>query len=103
MACAGAGDRAADCRPPYPVRAGSRGADPAAGLRAELDDRTESISRKIRDAELRKIQYMAVVGDREQAAGEIALREHRKGDEGSFPVEAFIQRLDGEVKARAAR
>jgi threonyl-tRNA synthetase len=75
----------------------------AAGLRGELDDRTESISRKIRDAELRKIQYMAVVGDREQEAGEIALREHRKGDEGSFAVPAFIERLEGEVKARASR
>jgi threonyl-tRNA synthetase len=46
---------------------------------------------------------MAVVGDREQDAGEIALREHRKGDEGSFPVTAFIERLAGEVKARRAR
>jgi threonyl-tRNA synthetase len=75
----------------------------AAGLRGELDDRTESISRKIRDAELRKIQYMAVVGDREQESGEISLREHRKGDEGSFPVSAFIERLEGEVKARVPR
>ncbi len=40
----------------------------AAGLRAELDDRTESVGRKIRDAELRKIPYMLVVGDREQEA-----------------------------------
>src|SRR5262249_22594963 len=75
----------------------------AAGLRAELDDRSESISRKIRDGELRKIQYMAVVGDREQEAGEISLREHRKGDEGSFPVAVFVERLEGEVKARATR
>ena len=75
----------------------------ASGVRGEVDDRTESISRKIRDAELRKIQYMAVVGDREQDAGEISLREHRKGDDGSFPVEAFIERLEEEVKARASR
>jgi threonyl-tRNA synthetase len=46
---------------------------------------------------------MAVVGDREQDAGEIALREHRKGDEGSFGVDAFIERLEGEVKSRARR
>ena len=75
----------------------------AAGVRGELDDRTESVGRKIRDAELRKIPYMLVVGDREQEAGEVSLREHRKGDEGSVPVEAFIERLDGEVKARASR
>jgi threonyl-tRNA synthetase len=75
----------------------------ADGLRAELDDRTESVGRKIRDAELRKIQYMLVVGDREQEAGEVALREHRKGDAGSIAVDAFVERLNGEVKARAMR
>ncbi len=51
----------------------------AAGIRAELDDRTESMGRKIRDAELRKIPYMLVVGDRESEAGEVAVREHRAG------------------------
>ncbi len=73
----------------------------AAGLRAELDDRTESVARKIRDAELRKIPYMLVVGDREERADEVALREHRRGDEGSVGVDAFIARLDMEVKTRA--
>jgi threonyl-tRNA synthetase len=47
-------------------------------VRAELDDRTESVGRKIRDAELRKIPYMLVVGDREQEAGEVGVREHRR-------------------------
>ena len=75
----------------------------AQGLRAELDDRTESVGRKIRDAELRKIPYMLVVGDREQEAGEVALREHREGDAGSLGVDAFIERLNGEVRARAMR
>jgi threonyl-tRNA synthetase len=46
---------------------------------------------------------MAVVGDREHEAGQISLREHRKGDEGSLGVQAFIERLAGEVKARASR
>jgi threonyl-tRNA synthetase len=72
----------------------------AAGLRAEVDDRTESIARKIRDAELRKIAYMLVVGDREEEAEEVSVREHRRGDEGSIAVEAFIERLNGEVSAR---
>ena len=49
----------------------------AAGVRVELDDRTESVGRKIRDAELRKIPFMLVVGDREQEAGEVGVREHR--------------------------
>jgi threonyl-tRNA synthetase len=72
----------------------------AAGLRAELDDRTESVARKIRDAELRKIPYMLVVGDRERDAGEVALREHRRGDAGSVAIEAFIERLADEVETR---
>jgi threonyl-tRNA synthetase len=75
----------------------------AAGLRAELDDRTESIARKIRDAELRKIPYMLVVGDREQQTEEVSLREHRRGDAGSIAVEAFIDRLSEEARARRAR
>ncbi len=75
----------------------------AAGLRAELDDRTESIARKIRDAELRKIAYMLVVGDREQEAEEVSLREHRRGDAGSVAVQAFIDRLEQEVRSRRGR
>ena len=66
----GPGDRAADRRPPQPVRgAGRRG---AAGARCarRADERSESVARKIRDAELRKIPYMLVVGDREQETGE---------------------------------
>jgi threonyl-tRNA synthetase len=73
----------------------------AAGLRAEVDERTESVARKIRDAELRKIPYMLVVGDREQESDEVALREHRRGDAGSVAVGAFIERLDEEAKSRA--
>jgi threonyl-tRNA synthetase len=72
-----------------------------AGLRAELDDRTESIARKIRDAELRKIPYMCVVGDREQESDEVAIREHRHGDTGSQPVGDFIERLREQVESRS--
>ncbi|HEY0343025.1 MAG TPA: threonine--tRNA ligase [Solirubrobacteraceae bacterium] len=64
-----------------------------AGLRAELDDRTESVGRKIRDAELRKVPYMLVIGDREAEAGTVAVREHRRGDAGSVPVEEFVGQL----------
>ena len=48
-----------------------------AGVRAELDDRNESVGRKIREAELRKIPYMLVVGEREQGEGTVSVREHR--------------------------
>src|SRR4051812_6573771 len=71
-----------------------------AGLRAELDDRTESIGRKIREAELRKIPYMLVVGDREAEEGAVAVRRHGKGAEGSVPVADFVERLRGEAAER---
>jgi threonyl-tRNA synthetase len=72
-----------------------------AGARAELDERGESVARKIRDAELRKIPYMLVVGDREEAAGEVSLREHRQGDLGSGAVQDFIARLQEQVQTRS--
>ena len=72
-----------------------------AGLRAEADDRTESVGRKIRDAELRRIPYMLVVGDREQESESLSLREHRQGDTGSVDTADFIERLRAEVKSRA--
>jgi threonyl-tRNA synthetase len=73
----------------------------AAGLRAELDDRTESVGRKIRDAELRKIPYMLVVGDREAAGDEVSVRRHGAGDAGAETVQAFSGRLGDEVRRRA--
>jgi threonyl-tRNA synthetase len=71
-----------------------------AGLRVELDDRSESVGRKIRDAELRKVPYMLVVGDREQAAGEVALRRHTEGDLGTADVGEVLERLVGEASRR---
>jgi threonyl-tRNA synthetase len=68
-----------------------------AGLRAELDDRSESIGRKIRDAELRKVPYMLVVGEREQSAGSISVREHHGGDLGDLSLTEFTKRLDGQL------
>jgi threonyl-tRNA synthetase len=72
-----------------------------AGVRAELDDRTESVGRKIRDAELRKIPFMLVVGDREQETQQVAVREHRRGDEGSVPVDEFVARVAQLVESRS--
>jgi threonyl-tRNA synthetase len=65
----------------------------SAAVRAELDDRSESIGRKIRDAELQKIPYMLVVGEREASDGTVAVREHRRGDVGSMTVEELVQRM----------
>jgi threonyl-tRNA synthetase len=72
-----------------------------AGLRAEIDERTESVSRKIRDAELRKIPYMLVVGDREQERHEVSVRRHRQGDQGQVGVQDFLQRLRDQVNRRS--
>jgi threonyl-tRNA synthetase len=71
------------------------------GLRVELDDRDESVGRKIRDAELRKIPYMLVVGDREREAAEVGVREHRHGDRGTEPLAKLIGRLQKEAESRS--
>ncbi len=72
----------------------------AAGVRVELDDRGESVGRKIREAELRKIPNMLVVGDREAESDSVSLREHRGGDRGSVPVAELVETLLSEMRAR---
>jgi threonyl-tRNA synthetase len=74
----------------------------AGGLRPEVDERTESIGRKIREAELRKIPYMLVVGDREAEGGSVAVREHGRGDTGSEHVADLVARLAERSAHRAA-
>jgi threonyl-tRNA synthetase len=66
-------------------------------VRVGLDDRSESIGRKIREAELRKIPYMLVVGEREEGEGTVAVREHHGGDLGSEATAQFARRLHGEL------
>jgi threonyl-tRNA synthetase len=67
----------------------------SAGARIELDDRSESVGRKIREAELRKIPFMLVVGDREEGEKTVSVREHRGGDTGNVSVKDFGKRLLG--------
>ena len=55
----------------------------AEGMRVEVDDRTESVGKKIREGELQKVPYMLVVGDQEAADGTVAVRKHREGDLGT--------------------
>ncbi len=74
----------------------------AEGLRAEVDERPESMGRKVRDAELRKVPYMLVVGDREAQARAVGLREHRKGDAGAVALDDFVARLRAETAERSA-
>ena len=72
-----------------------------AAVRVEFDDRNESVGRKIREAELRKVPYMLVVGEREQSEGAISVREHRGGDIGSMTVKNFCERIEGELYSPA--
>jgi len=75
----------------------------AAGVRrVEVDERSESVGRKIRDAELRKVPYMLVVGDEEEASGRVAVRRHRVGDLGAMEAGEFAARVAGEARERSA-
>ena len=58
----------------------------AAGVRVALDERSESVGRKIRDAELAKVPYMLVVGDKEQEGAGVSVRRHGEGDLGLMPL-----------------
>src|SRR4051795_7162695 len=69
-------------------------------LRTEIDERSESIGKKVRDAELLKIPYMLVVGDAEQEAGSVAVRRHREGDVGEMALEDFGARAQREIADR---
>jgi threonyl-tRNA synthetase len=71
-----------------------------AGLRAEVDDRTESVGRKIRDAELRKIPYMLVIGDREAEQQAVSVRRHGQGDDGVVPVGDLVSMLQQQARER---
>ena len=72
----------------------------ASGLRVEVDDRTESVGRKIRDGELRKAPYMLILGDKELDAGNVSVRRHGEGDLGSLTVAEFAERASAEVSSR---
>ena len=75
----------------------------AAGLRIEIDERVEKIGYKIREAQLQKVPYMLVVGDREAADGTVAVRSRSAGDLGSRPVDTFIADALDEVRTKALR
>ena len=71
-----------------------------AGLRVRVDERSESVGKKIRDAELAKAPYMLVVGDRDEGAGAVSVRSHERGDVGSVALGEFVERLLEEAAER---
>jgi len=74
----------------------------AAGLRVELDDRQEKIGYKIREAQLQKVPYMLVAGDREAAEGTVSVRSRSGGDLGARAVSAFIADAGEEIRRKGA-
>jgi len=68
-----------------------------AGFRPRVDDRSESVGRKIRDAELSKAPYMLVVGDKEAEAGSVSVRHHGDGDLGAMPLDDLVARMGEEA------
>jgi threonyl-tRNA synthetase len=68
------------------------------GIRAELDERNEKIGYKIRDWETHKAPYMLILGEKEQSAGNISVRKHKKGDLGSLSLSDFIDNIKIEIK-----
>lgn len=73
----------------------------AVGVRCELDDRSEKIGFKIRSAQLEKIPYMIVVGDKDIEAGTISVRSRKNGDEGATTLDEFISRITVEIASKA--
>jgi threonyl-tRNA synthetase len=71
------------------------------GVRVEVDVRNEKIGYKIREAQLEKIPYMLVIGDKEMENAQVAVRSRKDGDLGAMPKEAFISRLIGEIDTKA--
>ena len=71
-----------------------------ADIRSEVDDRNEKIGKKIRDAEMLKVPYMLVVGEKEVNENKVAVRRHGKGDAGVKGVEEFIADAVEEIKGR---
>ena len=66
-----------------------------------LDDRSEKVNLKIREAQLQKIPYMLVVGEREAEAGTVAVRNRKHGDLGAKPLDQFLAEIQQLIDSKA--
>jgi len=73
----------------------------SAGIRATIDDRNEKVNLKIREAQLQKVPYMLVVGDREAQAGHVAVRNRKHGDLGAKPLDEFLTGIQKLIDSKA--
>ena len=71
-------------------------------IRALLDDRNETIGKKIRESEMTKVPYMMIIGEKEAAEDNVSLRKHHEGDLGSFSLEDVVVRLKSEIESSQA-
>ena len=67
-------------------------------IRVEFDERNEKVGYKIRDWETQKVPYMLILGEKEQNAENISVRQHKKGDLGSLSLSEFIDNIESEIK-----
>ncbi|MBS3901050.1 MAG: threonine--tRNA ligase [Dethiobacter sp.] len=72
----------------------------AAGVRVEADLRNEKVGYKIREAQLQKVPYMLVVGEKEEAAGTVAVRERTSGEAGTMKIEEFIAKIKLDIQEK---
>jgi threonyl-tRNA synthetase len=72
-----------------------------AGIRCTVDDRSEKVNLKIREAQLQKVPFMLVVGDREAENGTVSVRNRKHGDQGAKPVDEFLAHIHGRIQSRA--
>ena len=72
-----------------------------AGLRAEVDRRSERMNAKVRDAELYKVPYTVIVGDKEMEAGAVSFRSRKEGEQKGIAARVFVQHLQAHVTGRA--
>jgi threonyl-tRNA synthetase len=67
-------------------------------IRTIIDSRNEKIGKKIRDAEVKKVPYMLIIGEKEMAAQQVAVRKHGEGDQGVTDTDSFVQRIKDEIE-----
>ncbi|HEX3026219.1 MAG TPA: threonine--tRNA ligase, partial [Clostridia bacterium] len=72
-----------------------------AGIRTEIDDRNEKIGYRIREAQLEKMPYMLVAGDKEAESGTVSVRSRKEGDQGAVKLEQFIQMIQKEIAEKS--
>ena len=73
----------------------------AAGLRAEVDRTNEKLGAKIRVAQMKKIPYMLIVGEKEASSGEVSVRKRGTGDQGAMPIDALVEEAKASIAARS--